>query len=163
MTDFVARVVGIKPVSVRLGGMSARVRKSVFGAVKELGATLQRRVKEELTGQVLNVRTNRLRSSITLQTEEAPDHITARVGTNVKYGRYHELGFHGAEKVRAHDRYTSTVFGHRLRYLALQHVGDHDREVNYGGRPFLRPALEERRDLVRTRIQQAIGDGIRGG
>jgi len=53
---------------------------------------VKRRIKENLTGRLLNVRSGRLRSSIAHRIEEADGEITAKIGTNVKYARIHEYG-----------------------------------------------------------------------
>lgn len=54
----------------------------------------------------------------------------AEVGTNISYGAYHEFGFRGVANVRGHMRR-----GHQVRA--------HTRNVNYAGRPYLRPALDD--------------------
>ena len=62
--------------------------------VLALGLKLSARVKEKLSGEVLKVRTGRLRRSIHLEMERSSNAITAVVGTNVSYARLHELGHH---------------------------------------------------------------------
>lgn len=54
----------------------------------------------------------------------------ADVGTNLVYAAYHEFGFRGRVQVSQH-----------VRRGAL--VRAHGRNVNYAGRPYLRPALDD--------------------
>ncbi len=60
--------------------------------VLTLGLKLSARVKQKLSGEVLKVQTGRLRRSIHLEMERSSHSVTAVVGTNVFYGRLHELG-----------------------------------------------------------------------
>lgn len=60
----------------------------------------------------LDVRTVRLRNSITKSVEVRPGRgVVGWVGTNVLYGAFHEFGFSGIQKVRAHTRVTSQTDG----------------------------------------------------
>lgn len=52
----------------------------------------------------LDVRTTRLRNSITHRVENQNGRILAAAGTNVIYAPRHEFGFRGMENVRAHTR-----------------------------------------------------------
>jgi hypothetical protein len=100
------------------------VRELVRQVVQALGIELQRKVKaEKLSGQVLNVRTGRLRRSINEETHDAGDVVESTVGTPVVYGRFWELGFDGVEQVKAH---TATAFG------VEQQVRAHTRTVHGG-------------------------------
>lgn len=60
--------------------------------VLALGLKLSARVKQKLSGEVLKVRTGRLRRSIHLEMERSANSFAAVVGTNVSYARLHELG-----------------------------------------------------------------------
>lgn len=52
----------------------------------------------------LDVRTQRLRNSVTSKVEKSSRGWLGRIGTNVAYGAFHEFGFHGEQNVRAHTR-----------------------------------------------------------
>lgn len=111
---------------------------------------------------VLDVVTTRLRGSITSEVTVNDNEITGRIGSNIPYAAYHEFGFHGVVSVRAHSRVTSLQISNgtaRIMHhggskrLAKQlkrgdvagvtFVKGHNRQVDYAGRPFLKPALEE--------------------
>lgn len=55
---------------------------------------------------LLDVRTGRLRNSVSSKVAVTPDAITGRLGSNVEYAAYHEFGFHSVINVRAHSRIT---------------------------------------------------------
>lgn len=52
----------------------------------------------------LDVRTTRLRNSITHRVENQGGRIVGTAGTNVSYAARHEFGFRGTENVRGHTR-----------------------------------------------------------
>lgn len=52
----------------------------------------------------LDVRTTRLRNSISSKVTSTGNRITGQIGTNVPYARFHELGFRGTVNVSAHTR-----------------------------------------------------------
>jgi phage gpG-like protein len=84
-------------------------------------------------GHPLHHVTGHLSDSVGLGIHVFPEGY-AVVGTNIEYGAYHEFGFHGRVQVQAHARHTKTAD-------AL--VRAHGRNVNYAGRPFMRPALDD--------------------
>lgn len=100
--------------------------------------------RNRLTGarpRFLGVVTGRLRSSISsTRPEKTQTGWKVRIGTNVKYGRIHELGFRGRVTVGAHLRKT------RGRTSSVR---GHTRFMNMPARPFLRPAIEERQNHIK--------------
>ena len=54
--------------------------------------------------------TGRLRRSIVQKTSRTSEGVVGRIGTNVPYGRYHELGFHGTINIPAHQRLPGRQF-----------------------------------------------------
>lgn len=142
----------------------ARVKQALAG----LGIELANRVKAtKLSGQVLKVRSGRLRNSINSRVTQAGDVYAATVGTKVVYGRFWELGFSGTESVRAHTRHVAgrDVRGSRPDLKSgrgkiaqgLGFVRAHDRIVHQAPRPFLRPAFNEMRGIARERLTAALG------
>ena len=178
MIDLSARIVGAETVVMRLATAPAHVRERVRTEVDRLGIELQRKVKEsKLTGQVLKVRTGRLRRSINLKVTEDGNSITGSVGTNVAYARRFEIGGTWSENVKAHVRrnreqikaatYTTkdgkTKVGSKGRSSGAIPVKAHTRSVTVKPRPFLAPVLEEMRNPIRTRLAQAVAAGFKGG
>ena len=113
---------------------------------------------------VLDVVTGRFRQSIVTEVEVDNNEITGRIGSNLPYAAYHEFGFHGVENVSAHSRVTELavhkgkagagVFivqrgtkklsrSQKTGFAGVTFVKAHSRKVDYAGRPYLRPALED--------------------
>ena len=132
-------------------GVSGRVRR----VVRRLGYELERKVKlEKLNGQVLNRRSGRLARSINTRFISTADSETARVGTNLVYGRAWELGAHiPAFDMKAH-------FKKALYWPGAKHPVKvvHRPARDIAARPFLRPALDE----MRQRIHEEFSLAIRG-
>lgn len=173
-------VVGAAEVQVRFRAAEERVRRRLREAVARQATRLQRKVKEDyLRGprpEKLGRVTGNLSRSVNIATESRADYEGAAVGTNVIYGRIHELGFHGTMKVRAHTRKDGKVVAQGVKFskprlrkdgtlstpatrrLKRQDVrGDvavkaHERDVDYPGKPFLKPSLEELKPSIRTEL-----------
>jgi phage gpG-like protein len=130
--------------------IATRLRDAIQRAALDLMAFVK---GQKLTGQVLNVRTGRLRRSITQRVEtEASGTIAGLVGTNVKYGRVHEFGFKGRVPVKAHTR---KLGGKRVPVRA------HSRQVDIPKRPFLGPSLNEKMPVYRKWMADAIQGAAR--
>lgn len=132
------------------------VRRGISGAVRDAitraAIDLTRWVKErKLSDQILRVQTGRLRRSITYRIETDGDRTEGLVGTNVRYGRVHELGFRGRVNVRAHAR---NVKGQKVAVRA------HSRQMDIPKRPFLRPSLQERWPVYERWIAKATKDAV---
>ena len=121
--------------------------------------------------EILDVRTGRLRGSVATEVEVNGNDVTGRIGSNVPYAAFHEFGFFGDEQVRAHTRVRGWNKGGRAKettryvgrrgglgyskdirpaevrlglsnFSSIEDVRAHVRHIEYAGRPFLRPALE---------------------
>lgn len=135
-----------------LGGDTERVLRAAADAtpasltrgIGRLVLRLLRKVKQEkLSGQVLNVRTGRLRRSINQRIEGANTaRVSGVVGTNVDYGRKHEFGFTGQETVKQHLRNQVKAWGRDIEPMQVT-VSSHTRNVKLPERSFLRSALAE--------------------
>lgn len=134
----------------------------------------------------LDVRTRRLRDSIATEVVIDSNQVIGRIGTNVQYAAFHEFGFHGVMNVRAHTRVIGFVSGGRklpttkevkksdgtpgfrqdIRpgfvraglsgYQSLALVKAHDRRVDYAGRPFVKPALQEALPVIEREVKADI-------
>lgn len=147
-------IVGVERTMLAFGAARQRIADAVRAAVTRATFDLVRVVKaDKLTGQVLQVRTGRLRRSITGRVEEESGSPVGLVGTNVSYGRVHELGFKGAVNVKAYKR---TVKGKAFPVRA------HSRKLDIPARPFLQPALNENLPKYQGWIAKAVEEGSRG-
>lgn len=129
----------------------------------------------------LDVVTTRLRSSIATSVQRSGKGVIGRIGSNVKYARYHEFGFKGVVSVREHMRHSATNGGRSVKLVrdragnvigekresvaqaekrgvvfARETVRAHKRRVNYEGRPFIRPALEKAQPLIKQTVLDAL-------
>jgi phage gpG-like protein len=152
--EVTSTVTGAAEVQARFETLAGTARPRFLSVVQRLGLLLLRKVKEEkLSGQVLNVRTGRLRRSIHEETTDSGEVIQSTVGTPVVYGRAWELGFEGMVSVRAHVR--TTAHG-------IAQVRTSMRTVRMTARPFLQPALVEMRPQVLAELQAAAGGADAG-
>lgn len=156
-------IVGDRELIARMQGVPAAMKAEVDKTVTKLGFELQARVQTAyLTGQVLHVRTGRLRSSIspggdsrsrTVITDTA---ATAYVGTNVSYGAFWEHGF--TRKIGAGARGgPRTLSGNALAtYIARHPPGTRQ----YAARPFLAPALASMKAKIVADLGAALQRGM---
>jgi phage gpG-like protein len=148
-------------VQAHLGAFPAKLRERIVQMTKRLGLDLQRHVQAgKLSGQVLKVRTNTLRSSINLRVEEDGSAVTATVGTSVKYAAAHEFGFQGVVTVRAHLRQITQAFGHSIN-PTTQNVRSYQRRVDLPERSFLRSALRDMTADIEAGYRRAAEEATR--
>lgn len=157
------QVIGLERTKARLNRIPANIRQALLDTMNGIGMMLERKVKKEkLTGQVLRVRSGRLRSSVHSSTTATGSNVTTTVGTNVIYAARHEYGFTGTETVRAHLRVIKEAFGKPISPTQVR-VGQFSRKVNAKERSFLRATLEENRSEIHKRIASAVRSGARKG
>jgi phage gpG-like protein len=118
----------------------------------------------------LQSKTARLYNSIVTEVDVSNNEITGRIGSNLPYAGYHEFGFHGVEIVGAHTRVTHRVNGigqvlrggkklarkQKAGFAGVTFVKQYKREVDYAGRPFLRPALEQTKAQIAESINTEL-------
>ena len=147
-------VTGVERTMLAFEAARHRIADAVRAAVARATFDLVGVVKaKKLTGQVLNVRTGRLRRSITGRVAEENGQPVGLVGTNVSYGRVHELGFKGTVPVKAHTR---TIKGKPMMVRA------HSRKLDMPARPFLQPSLDENLPKYRGWIADGIKKASNG-
>ncbi|MBI5461952.1 MAG: phage virion morphogenesis protein [Gammaproteobacteria bacterium] len=143
-----ATIIGHRETVERLRGVVPDVRAELRKAVERQSIKLSSKVKaQKLSGQVLNVRTGRLRRSINHRIVEQGTRITGHVGTAVEYAKEHEFGFKGVVTVREHLR--------KAKGGKTATVRAHSQRVNLPARSFLRSALAESLFDIRAALQQA--------
>lgn len=131
-------------------------------SIGRLVLMLQRNVKaDKLSGQVLRVRTGRLRRSINARTEGIGTETPAGyVGTNVSYARAHEYGFAGRVTVKQHMRNIKQAFGRSITPVQVM-VGTHTRRVDIPEKSFLRSALSELEPQIKSEIRGAVTEALK--
>lgn len=154
---------GDREVVTALGRFDAAARGEIQKGVGRLALKLLNRVKaQKLSGQVLNVRTGRLRRSITQRVESSADEISGIVGTNVGYAAIHEYGFKGSVTVKQHLRQITQAFGRPLKSPVTATVRAHGKNVSLPARSFLRSALADMKNagVIKAEIDDAIARAI---
>jgi phage gpG-like protein len=153
----IGSVSGVAETQAAITGRGIEIVGRVRDAITQLLLKLSSRVKEQkLSGQVLNVRTGRLRRSITYSVDEQNGQIIGTVGTNVEYARRLEMGFHGDEQIREHMRMTKMAFGKMMKNPHAVMVRAHSRKVNIAPHSFLLSSLEEMRPQIIADISSAV-------
>jgi phage gpG-like protein len=150
-----AYLVGDREVIARLNRMPGALRGGIARAMTKLALETQRLVQQKLSGQVLNVRTGVLRSSINYHVQDNASQVTATIGTGVKYGRFHEYGVpHSWEikparaNVLAFKVGGQSIFAARVIHPPLPE------------RSFLRSALREMQPRIKAELSAAVGEAV---
>jgi hypothetical protein len=78
-----AEFLGYRELGARLDAVPGRVHDGLARAVTRLGLELQRRVQEKLSGDVLELRSGSLRSSVNIRIDNDATSVSASVGTDV--------------------------------------------------------------------------------
>ncbi|TDV04683.1 HK97 gp10 family phage protein [Paraburkholderia caballeronis] len=174
---------GQQQVVQRIRDFTPRLQARIMQTVQRLTIGLQRVVMDEkLSGQVLNVRSGRLRRSIGQTVERDNGTVTGIVSTAVVYAPIHEYGgvIHRVSKPGVVRLRTDTK-GNLLRqelngqpsHLAVFARKSHKRarEVAYEGgksytikipeRSFLRSALRDQRSTILQDIRSATSDAAK--
>lgn len=147
-----AKLIGGDKLIRRVELMPQRLHDELLQFMKTFTFKLMAKVKaEKLSGQVLNVRTGRLRRSIHSEINESPGRISGIVGTNVVYARAHEYG--GAVQVKEHLRQIKQAWGRPLKEPKTITVRSHT--VNYKERSFLRSSLKEMEEQFYQGVDRA--------
>lgn len=139
-----------------------QLRTGMSGLITRLTMQLLIAVKgSKLSGQVLNVRTGKLRRSINQRVTgvDTPT-VTGTVGTNTVYARPHEYGFKGKVPVREHLRMQKMAFGRSIEPVQVT-VKSHPRNMNLPERSFLRSALQDMSTQIDTQTNATILEAIK--
>lgn len=142
------------PAQLRKAGEA--MQTGVARTVQTLAIKLVAMVQNKLSGDVLKVRTGRLRRSINHKMESSDTVIAATVGTNVKYAAVHELG--GTFKIPDHLRMQKMAWGKPMKMPRKVNVRAHS--ATYPRRSFLVASLNQMEPEIREKLAQAIIQGI---
>jgi phage gpG-like protein len=154
----------------RLQAAGPRIASALEKSVLSMAIKLTGKVKsQKLSGQVLHVRSNALRSSVHYETHFAPTKKMAEVGTNVKYARIHEYGGkikHYARSQRAYFRMSKNgevgsrfVKKSRSNFAQWVTIGEHS--VVMPERSFLRSAARELIPEIDSALKEALNAELR--
>jgi len=151
-----AEITGEQRVRAALERFPAELISALQRGVGRALLLIQTRTKEsKLSGQVLNVRTGRLRRSIATRMDPVTGDgkVSGVVGTKVVYAGAHEFGFHGTVSVREHLR--------RSKLGKPFYVSAHSRTMHLPERSFLRSSFRELQPQIRDEIAKEVANAVR--
>ncbi len=153
-------VKGDAQVVASLNQQYREITSHVQKSIGRLTLKLLTKVKvDKLSGQVLNVRTGRLRRSITHRVTAEQELVTGIVGTNVEYARAHELGFNGDVSVKVHLRQIKKAWGRDITPKTVE-IRSHSRHVNLPAKSFLGSALADMAPEILATLRESVNRGI---
>lgn len=143
---------GAKKTAKNLRNVGKRTHDSVRKSLGRLTLELMTKVKLEKlsgpgTGQALNVRTGRLRRSITQRITDNGREVRGIVGTNVEYAKFHEFGQSVKDELKKHRE------GFKAKLKANKPALKAD---DLPPRSFLRSALKEMEPRIREEFAHAV-------
>ena len=165
------RVLGVEQIVRRFSVAPVGLAERMRVAMRVMGTKIENTAKrDKLTGQVLHVRSGRLRRSVNTQYSDDGTTFTASTGSNVSYGAAWELGWDRVANVHAFvrrqkSRNTRGATGGLTKSgkpkagvvsSGIAFVSAHQRHTQQAARPWLRPSLEANRAEARRRLTLAI-------
>lgn len=166
-------ITGGKQMVAQFQALPGKVKAQADATVDKLGLQLEREVKQNyLTGQVLKVRTDRLRGSISRNHKDTRSHLEttptsayAIVGTNVEYAAVHEYGFDGNVTIKAHTRRAPARRGAAKRgkkaATGIANVRSFTRHMRMPKRAYLAPAFAAFKPKILAAFDQMLGKVIK--
>ena len=145
-----------------LSSLPNRMALLLGAKVSELTIQLATRVRQKLSGQVLNVRSGDLRASIFENVVTTSTSVTGTVGSSgdVKYAAIHEYG----GTIPAHDIVPNKamalafIWQGKQRFFRRVHIPD----VQMPERSYLRSSLAEMVGDIRGGLQEAVQEALDG-
>lgn len=139
-------------LQAKYNGRADALRRALVSKITRLSIEVQTAVKrDKLTGQVLHVRSDILRTSINREVSEQQDGVFATVGTPIGYGIGWENGW--TRKLGAGARGgPKSLKGAALASYYARHPSGSRHEQ----RPFLRPTLQEFKPRIVSEIRAAV-------
>ncbi len=143
---------GAKKTAKNLRNVGKRTHGAIRKSLASLVLELMTKVKLEKlsgpgTGQALNVRTGRLRRSITQRITDSGREVRGIVGTNVEYAKFHEFGQSIKADLQKHREGFKAAL--KANKPALS-AGD------LPPRSFLRSALKDMEPRIREEFANAV-------
>jgi phage gpG-like protein len=155
-----AYILGEGEILARLRAIPDAVNWGLARAITKLGIDLQNKVQQdELSGQVLTIRSGALKSSIELRIDQGASGITASIFSDSDYARAHEFGFSGTVDVRASLRNIKEAFGRPISEKTIN-VRAYRRRMNLPERSFLRSAMEEMAPEIRDEVEATLREAV---
>ena len=150
-----AYLLGDNELIAKLNAMPGGTRQGIVRALTRFMLQFDRRVKQKLSGEVLNVRSGVLRASVHTEVKESATEVIGTEGTNVKYARFHEYGVPHSWEIRPRSARALAfeVGGQTIFRMRVTHPGLPERS-------FLRSAQREMTGQFKDEMRQAVGEAI---
>ena len=157
-----AILVGDREVVARLSAMPGNLRQGLARTITKLELQLVALVKRKLSGEVLQIRSGRLRNSITGRVQQSATSVIATVSTDVPYAKFQEEGVPhsweirprsaralafdvaGAQRRGGSHILSETIFAMRVVHPPLP------------ARSFMASSLHEMEPLIRAELEAAV-------
>jgi phage gpG-like protein len=154
-------LIGGAAIAAKLDSIPARMRGELDQGIGRLALRAQALVRDKLSGEVLKVRSGKLRASVTEQMAGGAGSVGAILSSAVPYAAVHEYGFSGTQNVRESLRTVRQAFGKPISPVQAV-VRAHSRQVDFPERSFLRSALAELAGSgsIAGEAQAAIGKAL---
>jgi phage gpG-like protein len=154
-------LVGDRELVAKFTAMPSKVHSALLKKVTVLALQLRTKVRDQLSGIVLNVKSGALRRSIFEMVEDSPTKVIGKVASSgdVKYAGIHEFG----GVIPAHDivpsKAAALAFIWNGKQVFFQRV--HIPDVTMPERSFLRSSLGEMAPQITQGLRDAVSEGLR--
>lgn len=153
-----ASIRNLGEVADRFATLPEAARAAMERAADQIALDLLAEADRNLSGRVLQERSGALRASLRCKVETGAG-LAVTLRSDSLYAAYHEVGFHGLERVREHLRTQLTAFGRPMAPKPVR-VRAFDRRIDYSGRLFLRPAVESVAPAARSLVAEALRQAL---
>lgn len=161
--------VGMNKLVTRLSAMPNKVHREILKKVTYFALKMERRIKQKLSGEVLNVKTGDLRRSIHHEIEESATSVYGVVfstGGRSKQPPYAEI--HEKGGVIQHPGGTPYMNFHGKTYFVSKNAAIASRlpktkahAIRIPARPYMGPTLNEMRQEIIKGLQEAAREGVK--
>lgn len=149
MADIVLEIDGMGDLSSKMRGLSKAAQGQIAeDAVTEGASVVQFWAQNNAKMTFSNNQRGQLRNSIYPTVQKTTEGVTAEVGPHVIYGRIQELGG-TVRPIRA-----------KMLHFVIDHQDIFAKQVTITPHPYLRPAVEDHEEQIRSVVAASIADGI---
>jgi phage gpG-like protein len=145
--------------SVALADMPARLRDALAAKADVLAGDLQAKIRQKLSGTVLNAKSGALARSIVATLDDSADRVSVRVASvGVKYAAIHEYGgtIPPHEIVPDKAKVLAFLVGGKQAFAARVQIP----AVTMPERSYMRSALAEMADEIRDGLAEAAMEAV---
>ena len=154
-------LIGDRELIARLDAMPGKLQAALLQKVSYLALKLEAKVKQKLSGDVLNVKSGDLRRSIDNKVDQSGTSVTGKVYSSgdVKYAAIHEFG--GQTKAHVIEAVNGKALafmmgGKQVFFRRVNHPGS-----NIPERSFLRSSLTDMREEITEGLHQTVVETLK--